>query len=115
MNYRSVVIRGRARGVDDPGEHRDALRRISDHVVASWEHGRDPNDVEIRKTMVIALALTEASAKIRVGDPIDEVDDIDGPHWAGTVALESHWGSPTDAADLRPGIDRPPPITAAFG
>jgi uncharacterized protein len=115
MNYRSVVIRGVARPVDDIGEHVDALRRISNHVVTSWEHGREPTAAEIRKTMVVALPLEEASAKVRRGDPVDEPGDLDGPHWAGTVALEQAWGPPVDAEDLRPGIETPSPIVAAFG
>jgi uncharacterized protein len=115
MNYRSVVIRGVARPVDDIGEHVDALRRISNHVVTNWEHGREPTAAEIRKTMVIALPLEEASAKVRRGDPVDEPEDLDGPHWAGTVALRQTWGPPVDAEDLRPGIDAPSPIVGAFG
>lgn len=115
MNYRSVVIRGLARPVDDIGEHVEALRRISNHVVANWEHGREPTPAEIRKTMVVALPLEEASAKVRSGDPVDEPEDLDGPHWAGTVALQLAWGPPVDADDLRPGIDTPSPIGGAFG
>ncbi len=115
MNYRSVVVRGVARPVDDPAEHVDALQRISNHVVTNWEHGREPTEAEIRKTMVIALPLREASAKVRRGDPVDEPGDLDGPHWAGTVALEQTWGPPVDADDLRPGIEAPPPIIRAFG
>jgi hypothetical protein len=115
MNYRSVVVRGVARPVDDPDEHVAALRCISDHVVANWDSGRAPTANEVRKTMVVALALTEASAKCRRGDPIDEPEDVDGPHWAGTVDLRQSWGPPVAASDLGPGIDPPATITAGFG
>jgi uncharacterized protein len=115
MNYRSVVIRGTARAVDDPDEHVEALRLVSNHVVETWEQGRAPNDLEIRKTMVIAVPLTEASAKVRSGDPVDDPEDLDGPHWAGTVALEQVWGAPSAAADLRAGIEPSAPMTATFG
>jgi nitroimidazol reductase NimA-like FMN-containing flavoprotein (pyridoxamine 5'-phosphate oxidase superfamily) len=115
MNYRSVVVRGIATPVTDPDEHADALRRISDHVVANWDHGRTPTASEINKTMVIALPLDEASAKTRAGDPIDEPDDLGGAHWAGTVELTATWGAPRAAADLRAGIEPPPSIAALGG
>jgi nitroimidazol reductase NimA-like FMN-containing flavoprotein (pyridoxamine 5'-phosphate oxidase superfamily) len=115
MNYRSVVVRGIATPVTDPVEHADALRCISDHVVANWDHGRTPTADEIKKTMVIALPLAEASAKTRSGDPIDEPEDLDGANWAGTVALTPTWGTPVPARDLRDGIGPPPSIAAAFG
>lgn len=115
MNYRSVVIRGVATPVEDPAHHREALRLISNHVVANWEYGRDPNAMEIRKTMVISLSLTESSAKVRTGDPIDEPEDLDGPHWAGTVPLQPAWGRPVDAANLVRPIAVPAPIVEAFG
>jgi nitroimidazol reductase NimA-like FMN-containing flavoprotein (pyridoxamine 5'-phosphate oxidase superfamily) len=115
MNYRSVVIRGRATPVTDPDEHMAALRCISDHVVANWDLGRIPTDTEIRKTMVIALSLDEASAKLRSGDPVDEPEDLAGEHWAGTVALRRTWGPAVPAADLRPGIEPPATIATAFG
>ena len=50
MNYRGVVVRGTARLVDDRAEHLEALRLVSDHVVATWDTGRaadragDPQD-----------------------------------------------------------------------
>ena len=39
--------------------------------------------------MVIAVPLVEMSAKIRTGDPIDEPEDLDGPHWGGHVPIRS--------------------------
>jgi nitroimidazol reductase NimA-like FMN-containing flavoprotein (pyridoxamine 5'-phosphate oxidase superfamily) len=115
MNYRSVVIRGTARPVDDPAEQMQALRIITNHVVANWDHGRPPTDAEIRQTMVVALALTESSAKLRDGDPVDEESDATGPHWAGTVARQQIWGPPVRAADLRGDIGTPSSIVSAFG
>ncbi len=115
MNYRGVVVRGMARRVDDAGEHIEALRLVSDHVVATWDTGRPPNEAEIRKTMVIAVALTEMSAKIRAGDPIDEPDDLDGPHWAGHVPLTTTWQTPVDSSDLSTGIAVPAAIAALRG
>lgn len=112
MNYRCVVVRGRARRVEDPAEHLDALRRITDHVVATWDQGRPPLPAELRRTLVVAVPLTEASAKVRTGDPVDEPDDLLGPHWAGTVALTTTFGAPVPAADLAPGIEVPASVVA---
>ena len=115
MNYRSVVIRGTGRRVDDPAEHLEALRLITDHVVATWDDGRPPSDTDLRRTLVLALPLDEASAKVRSGDPVDEPHDLDGPHWAGTVDLGRRWGRPRRSGDLRPGIDAPAGVVARFG
>ena len=106
MNYRGVVVRGVARRVDDPDEHVAALRLVSDHVMPTWDTAREPNATEIRQTMVVAVPLVEMSAKIRGGDPIDEPEDVDGPHWAGHVPIRSVWESPVDAADLPDGDRR---------
>lgn len=115
MNYRCVVVRGRGRRVDDPVEHEDALRRITDHIVATWDHGRTPSEGDLRRTLVLALPLTEASAKVRSGDPVDEPDDLVGPHWAGTVAVTTTFGTPVAATDLRAGIEVPRTVAARFG
>ena len=115
MNYRGVVVRGVARKVEDPTEHMAALRLVSDHVMPTWDSGRAPSEQEIRKTMVIAVALVEMSAKIRSGDPIDEPADIDGPHWAGHVPLRAKWEQPVGAADLRAGIAVPAALAARAG
>jgi nitroimidazol reductase NimA-like FMN-containing flavoprotein (pyridoxamine 5'-phosphate oxidase superfamily) len=115
MHYRGVVLRGVARRVDDPAEHLLALQLISDHVVPTWDTGRPPTDREIRKTMVIAVPLVEMSAKIRDGGPVDEPEDLDGPHWGGHVPLESVWGAPVPAGDLRPGVAVPAAVAALRG
>jgi uncharacterized protein len=115
MNYRGVVVRGRARLVDNRAEHLEALRLVSDHVVATWDTGRPPTELEIRKTMVIAVPLVEMSAKIRTGDPIDEPEDLDGPHWAGHVPIRSVWEPAVSASDLPEGIDVPPAIVSLDG
>ncbi len=107
MNYRGVVVRGTARRIDDPDEHMAALRLVSDHVVATWDTGRPPSDAEVRKTMVVAVPLVEMSAKLRAGDPVDEPEDLDGPHWAGHVPIRSVWEAPVGSADLPAGVDVP--------
>jgi hypothetical protein len=115
MNYRCVVVRGRGRRVEEPDEHERALRIITDHVVATWDHGRPPSPSDLRRTLVLALPLDESSAKVRSGDPVDEPQDLDGPHWAGTVAVHTTFGPPLPAADLGDGIEVPGSVQAAFG
>lgn len=115
MNYRGVVVRGTARRVDDPDEHRLALRLVSDHVVPTWDAARPPTDAEIRRTMVIAVPLVEMSAKIRAGDPVDEPDDLDGPYWAGHVPIVARFGQPVPSGDLPAGIPTPSAVAVLAG
>ena len=89
MNYRSVVVFGKAREVTDPAEKSLALTAIVEHVV----HGRSadargPNDPEMKATLVLALPLSEASAKIRTGGPVDDEEDYALPIWAGVLPLQ---------------------------
>jgi len=115
MNYRSVVVRGATRRVTEPAEHLDALRLVSDHIVSTWATGRTPTDMEIRQTMVLAVALDEMSAKIRGGDPVDEPEDLGGPHWGGHVPIRAVYGAPVPAVDLLAGIAVPEPVAALAG
>ncbi len=112
MNYRSVVVRGTARQVDDPDELMAALRAVSDHVVPTWETGRPPSPSELRQTLVVAVPLVETSAKIRSGGPIDDPADLDGPHWAGHVPIRRVWEPPLPSADLPDGVAVPADIAA---
>jgi hypothetical protein len=112
MNYRSVVVRGVARRVDDSDELISALTTVSDHVVPTWDTGRAPTAAELRQTMVIAVPLVEMSAKIRGGGPVDDPADIDGPHWGGHVAIRRVWEQPVPSADLPEGIAVPTAVAA---
>ena len=112
MHYRGVVVRGVARRVEDPAEHLRALQLVSDHVVPTWDTGRLPTEREMRKTMVLAVPLTEMSAKIRDGGPGDEPEDLGGPHWGGHVPLLAAWGAPVPAADLDPSVAAPTAVAA---
>ena len=88
MNYRSVVVFGRGRAVMDPGEKETALDAIVDHVVPGRRaEVRKPNAQELAKTLVIAVALEEVSAKVRSGPPLDDEADYELPVWAGVIPL----------------------------
>ena len=89
VNYRSVVILGTARPVDDAAEKMEALRLFTEHVMKGrWEDVRQPTDQELKATTVLALPLEEASAKVRTGGPLDDEPDYALSVWAGVLPLE---------------------------
>jgi uncharacterized protein len=95
MNYRSVVVLGRTRLVSGLEEQLEALRLITNHIVPGrWEEVREPNELEMRQTAVLALPLEEASAKVRVGPPADDEEDYARPVWAGIVPIRTTLGEP---------------------
>lgn len=99
MNYRSVVVRGLATKISEPADKLRALKIITDHIVENWDLGRPASEIDEKKTLVLEMPLTEASAKVRAGDPIDEEDDMAGPWWAGVIPVETRFGTPHAAAD----------------
>ncbi|MDX6387014.1 MAG: uncharacterized protein QOK34_2074 [Gaiellaceae bacterium] len=110
MNYRSVVVVGRAHEVTDLDEKLRAMQCVVEHVVKGrWNDARQPNDGEIKGTTILALPLDEASAKIRSGPPVDDDEDLALPVWAGVIPLRLEPSEPT-AAD---GVDGPPPPYAS--
>jgi len=105
MNYRSVVVLGQARVVEDPEEKTAALARFTDHVVPGrWDEVRQPTEQELKSTTVLALDLDEVSAKIRAGGPIDDEEDYALPVWAGVVPLRIEAGDPVPDTRLPEGI-----------
>ena len=106
MNYRSVVILGKATKVDDPAEKLVALRAISDHIIPHrWEDSRQPSEKELKVTSVLRLPITEFSAKVRVGPPVDDEEDYAFPTWAGVIPLQMTVGGAI--RDERCGQDLP--------
>ena len=90
VNYRSVVILGAARLVEDPAEKMEAMRIFTEHVLKGrWNDVRQPSEQELKGTMVLALPLEEVSAKVRTGGPVDDEADYGLPVWAGVLPLET--------------------------
>jgi uncharacterized protein len=88
MNYRSVVVLGRAEEVLDQSDKLHALRTMSEHVIPGrWDEVRLPNERELRQTTILRIRLEEASAKIRSGGPKDDNEDLALPVWAGVLPL----------------------------
>ena len=109
MNYRSVVIFGKAVAVEEEGEKVEALRLFSEHMMPGrWRELRDPKPLELKATLVMSLPIAEASAKVRTGPPTDDEDDLQAPVWAGVLPLALRRG------DLRAdstGIEPPDYLT----
>lgn len=109
INYRSVVIFGRASLVEDQETKLAALFAFSQHVIPGrWDDVRAPTPEEIRVTTVLALELTETSAKVRTGPPLDDEDDYSLPVWAGVIPLRLTSGAPINDPRLPEGIELPP-------
>jgi uncharacterized protein len=101
MNYRSVVILGTAVAVNDAGEKLEALRLLSEHILPGrWAESRQPNEKELRATLVMRLPVEEFSAKVRQGPPIDDEEDYAFPTWAGVIPLEVVPGKPINDPKL---------------
>ena len=114
MNYRSVVVLGRARLVSERDEMLHALRLITNHVVPNrWQEVREPNDLELKQTNVLALSLDEVSAKVRNGPPIDDEEDYALDVWAGVIPMRTKLCEPI--ADSRLKTTAPPIDLARFG
>jgi nitroimidazol reductase NimA-like FMN-containing flavoprotein (pyridoxamine 5'-phosphate oxidase superfamily) len=108
MNYRSVVLFGRASLVEDPAEKRAVLKALTEHLVPGrWADVRGPNDRELQRTQVVSVPIQKASAKIRTGPPVDDDVDYALPVWAGVIPLGLAAGSPIGDARLEPGVEPP--------
>jgi nitroimidazol reductase NimA-like FMN-containing flavoprotein (pyridoxamine 5'-phosphate oxidase superfamily) len=108
VNYRSVVILGTADEVADPAERMEALHAFVEHVLPGrWKEVRPPSEKELRATLVLKLPITEASAKIRSGPPVDDEEDYALSCWAGVVPLALTAGAPVPDDRLAAGIEPP--------
>jgi hypothetical protein len=109
MNYRSVVVLGTARAVEQREEKLAALEAFTERLLPGrWSEARQPTRRELRATGVVALPLDEASAKVRDGGPEDgDTPDAALDVWAGVIPLTVKALPPEPAEDLRSGIAVP--------
>lgn len=115
MNYRSVMIFGIATEVTDSGERLRALRAIVNHMVPGrFDSVRPPAEQELKATSVLALEITEASAKVRAEPPIDSEEDYALPHWAGVIPMKLQPQPPIADARLRHGTPVSPEVASYF-
>jgi nitroimidazol reductase NimA-like FMN-containing flavoprotein (pyridoxamine 5'-phosphate oxidase superfamily) len=111
LNYRSAMVFGVPRVVEDSEERTAAFAAITNHVVPGrWDEARQPNEKENKATNLLALNIVEASAKVRTGPPGDDVDDMSLGIWAGVIPLAVQAGEPIPAPDLESGIGIPPSV-----
>lgn len=111
MNYRSVVVFGRAVAVEVRDEKFAALRALTEHLAPGrWDETRQPTEGEMRATLVLALPLAEVSAKVRTGPPVDDEEDYALPVWAGVVPLKLVAGAPVADPRLPQEIEPPPHV-----
>jgi hypothetical protein len=112
MNYRSAVVFGTARKIDEPTQKNEALRVISEHLIAGrWDEVRVPSEQELKATTVLELTIEEASAKARTGPPVDDEEDYALPAWAGVLPLALQAGEPVADARLAEGASVPEYVT----
>jgi uncharacterized protein len=108
MNYRSVVVLGKAELVNDPEEKLAALRVLSEHILPGrWDDSRQPNERELKQTSVLRVPIEEFSAKVRLGPAIDDEEDYSFPTWAGVLPLETKPGEPIRDERLNPAQELP--------
>ena len=108
INYRCVVVYGRAFEVTDPDEKLDALRATVDHLIPGRSDDvRGPDADELRQTRVVKLRLDEASAKLRSGPPLDGEADLGLDCWAGVIPLAQTAGPLVDDPRLAAGVAPP--------
>ena len=115
MNYRCVVLFGRAVRVTDLEEMRVASAALVDHLVPGRSaDARPPTPEELRATLMVRLAVTEGSAKVRTGGPVDDPEDLDLEVWAGELPVGLVAGRPV--AQVAPGVDVavPPSVAERF-
>jgi nitroimidazol reductase NimA-like FMN-containing flavoprotein (pyridoxamine 5'-phosphate oxidase superfamily) len=112
MNYRSVVVLGTATAVDDHDEKLAALRLLSEHIIPGrWDEARHPSEKELKATAVVRVPITEFSAKVRTGPPIDDEEDYQFPVWAGVLPLTLLPGAPINDPRLIRGVELPSYVT----
>ena len=101
MNYRSVVVFGKAIEVEDENKER-ALKIISENIIANrWDETRTPSAKELKATSVLSIEIDQASSKIRTGGPVDDNEDYNLDIWAGVVPIVTSYGVPIHDEKLK--------------
>ncbi len=108
INYRSVVLFGKANELTNPKEKIKALKIITEHIISGrWNDVRKPNEKELNATSVFSLKIDEASAKVREGGPVDDKEDMNLNVWAGVLPLKIISGKPMKDSKLNKNIILP--------
>ena len=111
VNYRSVVVLGSARPVEDLNRRVQAVQAFTERLIPGrWQEIRPPTIKELKAIDVLALPLDEASAKIRTGPPLDDEEDYALPAWAGVIPLHTCAGALVPDPRLAGGIAPSPAV-----
>jgi nitroimidazol reductase NimA-like FMN-containing flavoprotein (pyridoxamine 5'-phosphate oxidase superfamily) len=111
VNYRSVVMLGTVRPVEDLDRRMEAVQAFTERLIPGrWQEVRPPTVKELKAMHVLALPLDEVSAKIRTGPPLDDEEDYTLPAWAGVIPLHTHAGAPVPDPRLASGIAASPTV-----
>jgi nitroimidazol reductase NimA-like FMN-containing flavoprotein (pyridoxamine 5'-phosphate oxidase superfamily) len=108
MNYRSAVLFGHGHLIADAAAKMAALERFTEKLLPGrWADARQPNATELKATHVVAVPIDTASAKVRVGPPVDDEDDYELDVWAGILPLRPVLGAPEADPRLKDGVPFP--------
>ena len=108
MNYRSVVLFGKGKLLENKAKKLEALKTITENLILGrWEDARKPNEKELNATAVVSIDIDEESAKIRTGPPIDDAEDYNLPVWAGVIPISLKFDSPVNDPKLNEDIVLP--------
>src|ERR1700694_758091 len=89
VNYRSVVVMGKAEPVEGEAAKLAAMRDFVEYVIRGrWTAERPPSEQELKATMVLSVPLVEASAKVRTGFAVDDDEDYASPAWTGVLPMK---------------------------
>jgi nitroimidazol reductase NimA-like FMN-containing flavoprotein (pyridoxamine 5'-phosphate oxidase superfamily) len=112
VNYRSVVVMGKAEQVEGEAAKRAAMRDFVEYVIRGrWATVHPPTEQELKGTMVLAVPLVEASAKIRTGFAVDDGKEYSAAGWTGVIPMK--WMAQTPVPDPRGNPKNPIPANIA--
>lgn len=112
VNYRSVILYGKAEFITDEAEKNEALRIITDQIIPHrWDEVRAPNAGELKATAVLKFKIEEGGAKIRTGDPSDDKEDYELPIWAGVVPIQQVATAPIPDPLMTATLETPKSVT----
>jgi hypothetical protein len=114
VNYRSVVVMGKAEVIEGHDAKLAAMRDFVEYVLKGrWAQVRPPTEQELKGTMVVAVPLVEASAKVRTGFAVNDAEEYEGSNWTGVLPFKWTPGEPL--RDPRGNGDAPiPPNVARY-
>jgi len=111
VNYRSVVVMGKAQPVEGEAAKLAAMRDFVEYVIRGrWATVRPPTEQELKGTMVLSVPLVEASAKVRTGFAVNDDEDYAAPAWTGVIPMKWSWLAPVPDPRGNPSIAPPPSI-----